>query len=142
MHCLKLLSCKSPASADETRVSRTMKLEYYSLGLVFIVITHVPHVWMFVSVSSSHCCPNDPSHNETFETFEDYCQNGKEILIGTQSAGTAGIYCKTSKECFSGFGLRSFLCKISNSEESFCSNQTYAYEVCRGTLTSIAACKK
>ena len=128
---------KSPASA-RTRVSRTMKLEYYSLGLVFIMITHAPHVYMAV-YQTYHCCP---SHNKTYSADSGDCQNGKWIKIPSLSREGAWPYCKSLKKCFAGIPSASFPCKISNSEDYSCSNQTAEYKVCRGILTSIAACRK
>ena len=112
-----------------------MKLEYFSLGLVLIVITHVPHVYM---AFFGHCCPNDPS--ETYSFFD--CDGEKININPTTAAGTPGTYCKTLKKCFAAYGKTSFRCNISNSEEHTCSNQTEIINVCRGTLTSIAACRK
>ena len=120
-----------------------MKLEYYWLGLVFIVIFQVPYVYMAKWLSvypTNHCCPH---HNETYSGGSGDCQNGEVIeLKTTAKTQTAGTYCKTLKKCFAGYGLSSFRCKISNSEEYSCSNQTSQYKVCRGTLTSKASCRK
>ena len=111
-----------------------MKLEYFSLGLVFIVITHVPHVYTRIQYTWPHCCPN---HRETYPGK--YCQNGE--VIRSYGPNGAGAYCKTLKKCLAEPRLTSFPCKmLSNSEEHLCSNQTAA--VCRGTVTSNAACRK
>ena len=134
-------------------VGRTMKLKYYWLGLAFIIITHVPHASMSCFSQEKRCCPNHhnatywdtkPTWDPDFKKWE--CENGKEMNV-YYCHGTPGTYCKTLKKCFAGKKLSdydyvSFPCKISNSEQHSCSNQTERYKVCRGTLTSLAACRK
>ena len=122
-----------------------MKLEYYWLGLVFIIITHVPHASMTCDFSLFHCCPNhNATYSESLPTLDpdpDFCKDGKEMIVH-YCPGTPGIFCKTLNKCFGNSNLGLFPCKISNSEEVFCSNQTEAHNRCRGTLASIAACRK
>ena len=123
-------------------VGRTMKLKYYWLGMAFIIITHVPHVFMSC-YSQEQCCPNhNATYSESLPTWDpDFCKNGKKINVH-HCPGIPGTYCKTLNKCFGDPNLVSFPCKISNSEEVSCSNQTEAHKLCHGALTSIAACRK
>ena len=121
------------------------KLEYFWLGLVFAAITHVSHVFTRIPLPNLNCCPRHNGDKHLIESkhyfYDDNCPNG----LGTYATGTAGTYCKPLNKCFARDveeGLVSIPCKKSDSEDYSCSNQTAKHKVCRGTETTVTACRK
>ena len=121
-----------------------MKLKYVLLGLAFIVPPYGSMICGFTHYAryckcgqieifpndQNACCPSDENCN--YRSGQAICPNGV-----IQSFGS---YCESLDECIvTSFDKSSIPCKMSDSEDYLCSNETEIHKVCRGT--TVTTCK-
>ena len=124
-----------------------MKLKYVLLGLAFILPTYgsikcgQTYNWYCkcgqIEISPNDqnaCCPSDEYCYFT-RLGQTICPNGVIQPFGS--------YCKRLDECIVNSGFKiSIPCKMSDSEDYFCSNETEVHKVCRGTTVTTCKNKK